>query len=166
MPAKGHRKPPPVRRSTQMSFWVTPAERDRIAENAERAGVSISAYIRSLALGRPLKVKPSIKSAELIRQLSKLANNLNQLLEHAESGRIDCVDNIRHVRGRVFDVLTAWSDGKAQGGIASEDVAVLTHEGTTLNSLARQANSRKPVPADALLNVLHSLTGALRPFQR
>lgn len=161
---KGSTKPKHQRRTTQINFLVTPAERDRIAANAERAGVTISAYIRSLALGKPLRNKPRVQADELIRQLSRVGNNLNQLLDSAQIGRIDGAVHIEHVFKRVSLVLSHWTSGDAKPGFAPEAVTLLAHEGTRLNGLARQANKGEPVSEAQLLSVLHDLTDKLRPF--
>lgn len=161
---KGSAKPNHKRRSAQVTFWVTPAERDRISANAERAGVTMSAYIRSLALGKPLRQKPGAMAGELIRQLNRIGNNLNQLLGHAQTGKINGAAHIEHVFKRVSIALTYWTSGEASGGIAQEAVTLLAHEGTRLNGLARQANKGELVSEDQLLSVLHDLTAKLIPF--
>jgi hypothetical protein len=162
---KGSRKPAHDRRTEQLTFWVTPAERARIAASAERAGVTMSAFIRSLALGKPQRAKPSVQAGELIRQLSRVGNNLNQLLDHAQNGKIDGAQHIKHVFDRVSGALTFWTSGEASSkAIAQEAIMLLAHEGTRLNGLARQANKGELVSEDQLLKVLHDLTDKLRPF--
>lgn len=161
---KGSTKPKHLRRTTQINFLVTPAERDRIAANAERAGVSISAYIRSLALGKPLRKAPRVQAGDLIRQLDRIANNLSQLLNHANAGTIDGAEHINHVHSRVAGALDWWGTGEPNRVFAPEAVTLLIHEGTRLNGLARQANKGEPVSEAALLSVLHDLTEKLRPF--
>ncbi|MDE4063242.1 plasmid mobilization protein [Phaeobacter gallaeciensis] len=161
---KGSAKPDHKRRTAQVTFWVTPAERDRISANAERAGVSMSAYIRSLALGKPLRQKPGAMAGELIRQLTRVGNNLNQLLGHAQEGKIHGASHIEHVFRRVSGALKWWTSGEADRKIAQEAITLLAHEGTRLNGLARQANTGEPVSEDQLLSVLNDLTAKLIPF--
>lgn len=163
-PPKGSTKPDHKRRTAQVTFWVTPAERDRISANAERAGVSMSAYIRSLALGKPLRKAPRVQADDLVHQLIRVGNNLNQLLSHAQNGRIEGGIHIEHVFNRVSRALRHWTSEDAKRGFAPEAVTLLTHEGTRLNGLAHQANQGEPVSEAALLSVLHDLTDKLRPF--
>jgi hypothetical protein len=162
---KGSRKPDHDRRSEQVTFWVTPSEKARISANAERAGVTTSAFIRSLALGKPVRQKPKAKAGALILQLSRIGNNLNQLLDHAQRGRIDGAEHIDHVFQRLTLALKHWtSDNASPKSIAPEAMVLLDHEGAKLNGLAHQANSGKPVPQAQLLDVLNDLTDKLRPF--
>ena len=161
---KGSKKPKHKNRSSQVTFWVTLSERDRISANAERAGVSMSAYIRSLALGKPLRQKPSVLADELIRQLSRIGNNLNQLLRHAQAGKFDGAKHIEHVSARVSHALTYWTSGEVTGRIAQEATMLLAHEGAKLNGLALQANKGEPMSEAQLLPILNDLTDKLRPF--
>ncbi|MEO0782493.1 MAG: hypothetical protein AAFZ46_12095 [Pseudomonadota bacterium] len=162
---RGSKKPEHQRRTEQLTFWVTPSERARIAANADRAGVTMSAFIRSLALGKKLRFKPSEQTAELTRELNAIAINLKQLLGHAQKGQIEGAEHIEHVTNRVLGALELWATEKASSKpIAPEAITLMVHEGTKLNGLARQANRREPVTEKALLAVLNDLTATLRPF--
>lgn len=164
MPAKGTRKPDHDRRSSQVTFWVTPAERDRIMESADRAGVTMSAYIRSLALGKDIRPKPSIATDALMIELTRIGNNLSQLMGHARDGHIPGFENLEHVWNRVSLMLDFWAAAKPKKPIMPDRITRLRHEGSRLNALARQANSKKPVNEQELNAVLNDLTEKLRPF--
>ncbi len=162
---KGSTKPKHENRSEQLTFWVTPAERARISANAERAGVTMSAFIRSLALGKPMSPKPSVQASELIRQLNRVGNNLNQLTDNAQKNKIEGAQHIEHVFKRVSAALTFWTSGETSPkAVAQEAITLLAHEGAKLNGLAHQANRGELVTEEQLLTVLHDLTEKLRPF--
>jgi len=166
MPAQGHRKPAHTRRDKQMTFWVTAAERDRIRENAERAGMSPSAFVRALALGKTVTAKPQGEVRELIRQLNRIGNNLNQLLRHAHTMGEVAEDCISHVYKRVDAALAQWATGSVSIALTSDMIARLAHAGAEINRLARLVNSRKPVPPAMLLTALQDLTEKLLPVMR
>lgn len=166
MPARGHRKPAHTRRDKQMTFWVTAAERDRIRENAERAGMSPSAFVRALALGKTVSVKPQGEARELIRQLNRICNNLNQLLHHAPTMEPVAGEAIAHVAKRADAALTQWATGAISIALTGDMIARLAHVGAEINRLARLANSRKPVPDAMLLTALQDLTEKLLPVMR
>lgn len=157
-------KPDHKRRSVQITFWVTPSEHARIDDNAERAGVTRSTYIRSLALGKPQRAKPKVRADALTRELSRIMNNFNQLQTHASAGKIEAGDSLDHVAARVSIALEHWATGEAKGAPAQSAIELLSHEGAKLNHLAHQANTGKALSERELLQVLHNLTDRLRPF--
>lgn len=60
------------------------------AEQAQKAGCTLSEYIRRSANGNHIYVVPGLK--ELARQIAKLGGNINQLTILARQGRITEVD--------------------------------------------------------------------------
>ena len=96
----------------------TTKERAKIDENAAQAGLSVGAYVRSLALGSPgprARRRPPIERKELARflgELGKIGSNVNQLA-HAYNGRgrmpgLDDLTAIRMAVGQLRDaVMTA-----------------------------------------------------------
>ncbi len=161
MPAKGYRKPSRDRRSKCFTFWVTPAEKDAIQQNAERVGMTPSAYVRALALGQRVTPKPGKSGHELIRQLSRVGNNLNQLLRHADGGQVLAAP-LEAARVHVLAALRHWSAGNIDRSPAPELVAEIVHQGALLNDLARQANRKQVLDPAMVETVLASLTEAVR----
>lgn len=72
---------------------LSPEERDRLARLAKEHHVSLSDYIRRLALNRqmPPAAQPEI-NRETYRELSRIGNNLNQLTRALNSGVLQGVD--------------------------------------------------------------------------
>ncbi len=167
MPPKGHRKPDRDRRDTCFSFWLTPAEREAIRESAARVGLSPSAYVRAAALGLPVTPKPHRGAApELIRQLSRLANNLGQLLRHAEVGLLPDPAPVETAHHRVMAALRHWASDSAARAIAPELIAEIVHQGALLNQLARSANNGQvldPVMVDTVLSGLREAVRLVVP---
>lgn len=96
------------RRTASLRSWVTPAERQRVHEEAKQAGTPVSDYVRELCLrrgGRPPTVagthrNPAAKVlADEVRaigvnlnQLTRIANQTGELRREAElSMTIDLV---------------------------------------------------------------------------
>lgn len=71
-------------------FRVAGWEKFHISKSAEKAHMSISEFVRSAAMGREVTV---IEGAdELLTELRRQGNNLNQLTVMARQGRIELVD--------------------------------------------------------------------------
>jgi hypothetical protein len=68
------------RRSRRLIVRLTDEDDARIRENAKKAGLRLSEYIRTVALeGQIVVVQQSGFGLELARQLRAVGNNLNQL---------------------------------------------------------------------------------------
>ena len=86
MPPRGYRKSHAESRSERIDVYVTPAELAAIDEAAETCDQTRAAFVRACALGARPQAKPARISADAIRQLTKVGNNLNQLAKQANAG--------------------------------------------------------------------------------
>lgn len=64
-------------RNNYIGFKVTEQENNLIQEKAVKAKASVSAYVRSCALNKPIIVIDGLR--ELLPELKRIGNNLNQL---------------------------------------------------------------------------------------
>jgi len=71
-----------------IGFRVTDEEHERILDSAEKARMTVSMFVSLSSLGKDIIVIKDLK--ELIRQLSKAGNNLNQITKLAHQGRVAC----------------------------------------------------------------------------
>lgn len=80
---------PARRRSIRLRLNLTAAEVERLTKHADMAGIPLMEYVRVTALSRraPKGGVPAV-NRELLGQMSKLANNLNQLTRLAHTGRV------------------------------------------------------------------------------
>jgi hypothetical protein len=74
------------RRSVSSMVRFTPDEFALIAQRARDCGRAPARFIREAALGAVPRERRSAASAELLRQLGRIGNNLNQLAARAHSG--------------------------------------------------------------------------------
>ncbi|MBK5263508.1 MAG: plasmid mobilization relaxosome protein MobC, partial [Peptostreptococcaceae bacterium] len=70
----------------RINLRVTEKEYEKIAKKAKKTKMNISQYVSLSALGRDIVVFEDLK--ELIHQLSKAGNNLNQITLLAHQGKI------------------------------------------------------------------------------
>ncbi len=62
------------KRETHINIRITPEEKSRFEKNAKTCGMSLSAYLRTLANGHEPKALPPIQYGELIKLLSDSYN--------------------------------------------------------------------------------------------
>ncbi len=87
-------------RDAWVHMRVTSAERARLDDAAERAGMTVSAFLLHRGLGTPARRaarRPQVEVAALARVLAecgKIGSNLNQLARAANSGEIPPLDEL------------------------------------------------------------------------
>jgi len=65
-------------RETHINVRTTPEEKERFERNARLCGMSLSAYLRTLANGHTPKVLPPLEYSELMRMISNLYADFNE----------------------------------------------------------------------------------------
>lgn len=90
----------------RISFRVSKAEYQQIEAKANKAGMSISAYVRTASLRHKITVVDGLK--EFTIQLKGIGRNLNQLATLANMGRIQTVglDDVLEILRKIYDQLT------------------------------------------------------------
>ena len=67
------------KRSRHVSVWMNEAEYRHLKRQAEIAGMGTDPFIRSLVAGTQLRPRPPDQYASLLRELSAIGNNINQI---------------------------------------------------------------------------------------
>ena len=70
-------------RSKKISIRLSEKEYAHLKEQADLAGLKIEPFLRNLISGVKMKPRPKEEWAELIRQISAVGNNINQIAHHA-----------------------------------------------------------------------------------
>jgi mobilization protein NikA len=88
--SSGRPKLPPERRlSARLVVRVLPADRDATVASAQAASLDLPTYLRHLILRRRLPVVAPAPTLAMVRELSRLGINLNQLTRLAHTGRVN-----------------------------------------------------------------------------
>ncbi len=70
-------------RSHCVGLWLDEDELAHLKRQCELSGLTANAYLRKLLLGEAVRPRPPDEYAALLRELSTLGNNLNQLAHKA-----------------------------------------------------------------------------------
>ena len=92
-------------RNRHVSVWLTDAELDHLRKQATAAGLGIDPFLRSLILGVQLRPRPPDTYAALLRELSAIGNNINQIA-HTVNGQKYAADS--QIDQAVALVHRAW----------------------------------------------------------
>ncbi len=74
-------------RPRHVSVWMNEAEYRHLKEQAELAGMGLDPFIRSLVAGVQLRPRPPGEYTKLLRELSAIGNNINQIAYWANARR-------------------------------------------------------------------------------
>ena len=92
-------------RNRHVSVWLTDAELAHLRKQAAAAGLGIDPFLRSLILGVQLRPRPPDTYAALLRELSAIGNNINQIA-HTVNGQKYAADS--QIDQAVALVHRAW----------------------------------------------------------
>ena len=67
------------KRNRHVSLWMNEREYRHLKKQAELAGLGIDPFIRSLVAGVQIRPRPPDTYAALLRELSAIGNNVNQI---------------------------------------------------------------------------------------
>ena len=73
------------RRSRHVSIWMNEEEYVHLKRQAQIAGMGIDPFVRNLVAGVNLRPRPPDTYAKLLRELSAIGNNINQIAYWANS---------------------------------------------------------------------------------
>ena len=71
-------------RKTQILIRLSEKEYAHLNEQADLAQLSMTQFVRNLIMGVKMKPRPKKEWAELLRQMSTIGNNINQITYRAE----------------------------------------------------------------------------------
>lgn len=73
-------------RERKITVRLTDTERDQLLKQADLVGLKIEPFVRNVILGVKMQPRPAEEWAELLRQTSGIASNINQIAKRANSG--------------------------------------------------------------------------------
>lgn len=98
-------------RERKITVRLTDAERGHLLEQAELAGLKIEPFVRNVILGVQMQPRPKEEWAELLRQTSGIANNINQITKRVNSGEPVTEETLRLItdmQSQIWEKLKAF----------------------------------------------------------
>lgn len=97
------------KRSNNFHLRLTDEEYADLHTKAAKVGIGPQAYIHAVLKGYPLKEKPSMDLTNVLKNLSQINNNMNQIAFKAHS--LNCVDtaayweNVKTLEATIHELL-------------------------------------------------------------
>ena len=98
-------------RERKITVRLTDAERDHLLAQAELAGLKIEPFVRNVILGVQMQPRPKEEWAELLRQTSGIANNINQITKRANTSEPvteETLQLIADMQTQIWDKLKSF----------------------------------------------------------
>ena len=97
------------KRMIKISVRLNEQEHTHLKRLSEITGLKMEPLVRQLILGRELKLRPPENLAALLRQMSAMGNNINQIAKTANSSKFIRSEDIEEIQ-KMQDEL--WQDIK------------------------------------------------------
>ena len=99
------------RRNRRFSLWLDDYEFDFLTKNARNTGLKKEQYIRKLIMQREIRPRPPDEYAKLLRELSAIGNNINQLAYKANGLGIIHLAEVRRMREALEQIYSEVKSG-------------------------------------------------------
>ena len=79
-------------------------EQSHLMEQIRNSGLTKSKYLRALIMGQEIHPRPPEEIAELLRQMSAIGNNINQIAKVANSSKFVRQEDIKEIQKMQSDL--------------------------------------------------------------
>lgn len=103
----------PIKREKSMGVRLTISERFIITKKAERAGMTLTAYLRHVAIHGKVTARPSEEDRNIARQLIKMTTEIHQLVVIADKeGMLKATAQYESLRNRIDNLIDQFNHDK------------------------------------------------------
>jgi hypothetical protein len=103
----------PIKRDKPMGVRLTASERFVISQKAERAGMSLTAYLRHMAIHGKVTDRLNDEDRKNIRQLIKMTNEIHELVVLADKeGMVKAIFHFEGLRSRIDNLIDQFNYDK------------------------------------------------------
>ena len=88
-------------RSIKKQFWINQDEENLLKSKSKRAGLNESEFLRSLIKGYKIKEQPTEEIRDFIKQISGIANNINQIARTVNSTKYIRNQDLEYIKNTI-----------------------------------------------------------------
>lgn len=92
------------KRTRQITVRLTTQEKNHLDKQARLAGIKTEPFVRNLIAGSNIRERPAEYWGEMIRQLSAIGNNINQIAHIANATEYIGVDQLQETQRLMKEV--------------------------------------------------------------
>lgn len=92
-------------RTIKQQIWLNQQEKNLLKEKAKKVGLTESEFLRSCIKGYKIKQQPTEEIKNFQRDITGIANNINQIARIANSSRYISNNDLNYVQNKVIDFI-------------------------------------------------------------
>jgi len=92
-------------RTIKQQIWLNQQEKNLLKEKAKKVGLTESEFLRSCIKGYKIKEQPTEEVKNFQRDITGIANNINQIARIANSSRYISNNDLNYIQNKVIDFI-------------------------------------------------------------
>lgn len=92
-------------RTIKQQIWLNQQEKNLLKEKAKKVGLTESDFLRSCIKGYKIKEQPTEEIKNFQRDITGIANNINQIARIAIGSRYISNNDLNYVQNKVIDFI-------------------------------------------------------------
>ena len=92
-------------RTIKQQIWLNQQEKNLLKEKSKKVGLTESEFLRSCIKGYKIKEQPSEEIKNFQRDITGIANNINQIARIVNSSRYISNNDLNYVQNKVIDFI-------------------------------------------------------------
>ena len=92
-------------RTIKKQFWINKNEENLLKEKSKRTGLSEAEFLRSCIKGYKIKEQPTEEIREFTKQISGIANNINQIATRVNIRGYAGADELDYLRNTINKII-------------------------------------------------------------
>ena len=92
-------------RTIKQQIYLNTQEKNLLKEKSKKAGMNESEFLRSCIKGYKIKEQPTKEIREFTRDISGIANNINQIAHKANAYGYVSENNLNHIQNILADFI-------------------------------------------------------------